>query len=234
MTETGTINFTYAKGIGFIGEITERSFGFDEGEEIEFPKSFKPRGLALRTLKIEKNWDGLFGWIRRRQKIYFITVATDLSGNPPTVMPPKELPVDPIHKVKFGEEISFTLGEGAPIFYPRSIVGGLAVFIMVCEADRGLKHVGETLKKIHEDLTAKQGAILNKLMALVTNPSATIADEVLAAASAILAPIATVLAASKDDTVGIAQGVFKANTDWANQLSQSFPGGSGSLALKEL
>ncbi|MGU3643423.1 hypothetical protein ACLBXX_00525 [Microbacterium sp. C23T] len=231
MTVENSFGFGSAQRIGFTGEVSERSLGF-EGEEIEFPKSYYPRGLSLKSLTVSGNWDGIWGWLRKRHQIYFITAAVDLSGKPPTVMPPAELPQQLIHNVAPGSTISFTLGEGAPLFYPRTIIGGLAVFILVSEADRGIQHVGATMRKVHEDLTANQGAVMSKLTALITNPGKTLADEALGAASAILAPIATVLAETKDDSVGVVQGIFKANSDWGGQLEQAWSGGN--VVLGEL
>lgn len=224
-------SFQEAQRIGYLGEVSERSLGFD-GEEIEFPRSYEPRGLALKSLTVKGNWDGIWGWLTNRQQIYFITAAVDLSGKPPTVMPPVELQKNLIHQVHRNETISFTLGEGAPIFFPRTVVGGLAVFIMIAESDGDLRHVGETMKKVHEDLTKNEGSVMSKLLKLIKNPGKTLADEVLIAASAILAPVGTVLSETRDDNVGVVQGLFKANSDWSGQLEQAWS--SGSVVLSEL
>jgi hypothetical protein len=229
MQGTAIPGFQDARRIGYSGEVSERSKGFG-GDEIEFPKSYQPRGLALRSLTVTGNWDGLWGWLKGREQIYFITVAVDLSGTPPTVMPPKELQKNLIHEVHPGETISFTLGEGAPIFFPRTVVGGLAVFILIAESDGDLRHVGETMKKVHDDLTKNEGSVMDKLLKLIRNPAKTLADEVLIAASAAMAPIATVLSETSDENVGVVQGLFKANSDWSDQLEQTWSGGSVVLA----
>lgn len=232
MKGTAVPGFQYAQRIGDSGEVSETSSGF-EGEKIEFPKSYKPRGLALKSLTVNDNWDGLWGWLRDRQQIYFMSVAVDLSGQPPTVMPPKEIaPEKLVHEMYATETITFTMGEGAPIVFPKTIVGGLAVFIIIAEADRELAHVGETIRQVHEDLTANEGSIMSALKELITNPGKTLADEVLSAATAVLAPIGTVLSRTSDDHVGVVQGIFKANSNWTNQLEQSWSGGS--VVLTEL
>lgn len=217
--------------VGYKGEVSERSAGFD-GEEVEFPRSHQPRGLALSSLTVTKNWDGLWGWFTGRQKIYFITAAVDLSGQPPVVMPPTEVTQKLIHDVKIGGTISFTLGEGAPLFFPRTVVGGLAVFILVSEADGGVQNVGKVMKKVHEELTKDEGAVMSELLGLIANPGKTMADQVLGAASAVLAPIASVLSGKEDNNAGVVQGIFKANSNWSSQLEQTWDGGR--VVLKEL
>jgi hypothetical protein len=76
-----------------------------------------------------------------------MSVAFDLSEHAPVVLPPKDVPERALYRVRHGEAVEFTLGDGAPIFLPRALRGGLVVYITVCEADRGARHVGEVMAK---------------------------------------------------------------------------------------
>src|SRR6185503_6665833 len=100
--------------------------------------------------------------------------------------------------------------EGAPVFLPRVIAGGLVVYITVCEADRGVRHVGEVMARVHEDLS-KNKSLTNVIMGLVSNPTKTVADEVLSAATAALQPIATILKSNGDDYEALFTGIYSAN-----------------------
>ncbi len=80
------------------------------------PSSKTARGLAMRSLHVTRDWDGLWKLLGRRQQIYFLPVAFDLSGRGPVVLPPATVPADAVYPVRRGEAIKFTLGDGAPSF----------------------------------------------------------------------------------------------------------------------
>jgi len=198
---------------------------------LTYPRSAKPRGLALRSLRVTENWDGVWGWLRdNRQQIYFTTVAVDLSGQPPTIHPPEEVPADAVHDVEVGDEIEFTFGRGAPLFGPRTVVGGLAVFVMVCESDGGVREIGTTLAQVHEDLSSDDGSFMTTIMKFVTDPAGTLADEVLDGLTAALQPVATILKSGKDDYIGTLKGIYPADSSWDGQLVQEWNGNRVELA----
>lgn len=216
--------FSDAVKFGDSGEITQSYPGFAE-DEIEYPRSTRPRGLSLRSLTISERSNRFWSWLQKRQQIYFLTVATDLSGQPPQITPPAEVSSKAIYEIRRGEELSFTLGDGLPVFTPRTLVGGLVVYVIISEADRGIQHVGEVIKKVHEDLNANDGDFVKKIKALVTNPTKTLADEALGVVSAALQPLGTVLAMNKDEHLGAVSGVLRADSAWDGKLTQRWPGG---------
>jgi hypothetical protein len=182
------------------------------------PVSKSPRGLALTSVRVTRNWDGLWGLIGRRQDIYFLSVAFDISDNEPVVLPPASVPAGAVHRVRRGEAIEFTLGDGSPIFPPRVINGGLVIYITVCEADKGARHVGEVLAQVHQDLS-KSDSLTNVLMGFITNPSTVVIDEVLKAATAALQPIATIMKSSRDEYIGLFSGIYPARGPWRGRLT---------------
>jgi hypothetical protein len=203
----------------------------EEGAAPFVEKSDGPRGLALRSLTVTRGWEGLWGLLNRRKKIYFLTVALDLSGAAPVVMPPKEVPDGAVLEVEQGETIHFTLGDGAPIFAPRVISGGLIVYILIAEADRGIRHVGQVLEQIHSDLS-KDKTISEVIKKLVADPGKAAADIALSAITAALQPIATILKANQDDYVALFQGCFEARGPWDENLRGALNGVT--IELKEL
>ena len=80
------------------------------------PSSGIPRGLALRSLVVVSGWDRLWNLLGRGQSIYFLSIGFDLSDHKPVVLPPKEVPESAVFKVRHGERIMFSLGEGHPCF----------------------------------------------------------------------------------------------------------------------
>lgn len=193
--------------------------------------SKQPRGLALSSLTVSRNWDGLWGMLRRRQRVYFLSVAFDLSGGAPLIFPPAEVPPDAMHEVRPGETISFTLGMGAPVFPPRPITGGLIVYLVVCEADKTSKHVGDVLAQVHDDLN-KSGSLADVVAQFSASPAATVATEILKAATAAIQPIATILKNGRDEFAGVFSGIFPARGSWRNRLTATSNGTT--IVLTEL
>jgi hypothetical protein len=181
------------------------------------PSSKRPRGLALSSLTVSRNWDGLWGMLRRRQRVYFLSVAFDLSGGDPVILPPADVPANAVHEVQRGETISFTLGMGAPVFPPRAISGGLIVYLVVCEADKTSKHIGEVLAQVHDDLN-HCGSLADVISQFSASPAATVTTEVLKAATAAIQPVATILKNGRDEFAGVFNGIFPARGSWRDRL----------------
>jgi hypothetical protein len=191
--------------------------------------SGKARGLALRTLAVTSAWDGLWNLLGRGQKIYFLSIAFDLSEHKPIVMPPKNVPEGAVFRVKHGEKIVFSLGEGAPVFPPRVIAGGLIVYITVCTAKGGARHVGKVMAEVHQQL-AKDDSLKQAIVGFVANPGGSIVEDVLGVATAALQPIATILKNNKDDYEALFTGIYPAKGPWINRLTASQNGATIELA----
>ncbi len=213
------IDFGSALSVGDPAELTTRNFGF-AADDSDTEVSAKPRGLAMKSLTVDRNWDGLWGMLGRRQQIYFLAVSFDLSENDVVVLPPKELSSDSVYEAKKGETITFSLGGGAPIFPPRKIHGGLLTYITVCEADKGLRHIGEVVGKVHAAVDNDDGfaAAIKKV---VTNPGKAGSDAILNAALAVLKPVGVVLENSSDDHLGLFSGIFPATRSWEDRLTET-------------
>lgn len=83
---------------------------------VKIRASNKKRGLAIKSLQVTSAWDKLWKLIGKRHQIYFLTIAFDLSGEDFIILPPTEIPAS-VYKVKAGETLSFTLGDGVPLFF---------------------------------------------------------------------------------------------------------------------
>jgi hypothetical protein len=199
------------------------------GGEVSIPTSDKPRGLAMRSLVVTSGWDRLWNLLGRSQNIYFLSVAFDLSTSKPVVLPPKEIPEGAAFRVQHGEKISFSLGEGAPLFPARTIKGGIVVYVTVCQADAGMRQIGKVIGEVHEAL-AKEKSLTEAITRLIANPAETVVDEVLKAGMAALSPIATILKNNKDDYEALFTGMFPARGPWDNKLSASQNGVTMELA----
>lgn len=191
---------------------------------IEWPVSAGPRGLALRKLTIERGWDKVLWMFETDNEIFYTSLAFDMSGEQPFLLPPKTFTAEEaVFKMRKGDTIEFTLGEGEPIFPPRVVRGGISVFIMVWEADAASRKLGETISQMHADLTA-DGSVMAKLKSLITNPGSTIADEILSVRTSALKPLATLLKQNGNDFVAPFRGFYKSQGSWEKKLAASANG----------
>jgi hypothetical protein len=216
-----------AVSVGFPDELYERQRR--DGTPALVPSSTEPRGLALRSLAVTKVSEGLWGLLKRSTDVYVLSVSFDLSGAEPVVLPPKAVSGDLVYRVQKGEVLRFTLGDGMPIFPARPLTGGLVTYIQVCEADQGVRHIGEVMAEVHADLSG-DGSLAGKLQKLIANPGATMVDEILGAAVAAIQPIATILKRNGDDSVGAFSGIYAARGPWADKLTATQNGTTITLA----
>jgi len=217
--------------VGNPEELVERKPGAVQ-EVIEWPKSPEPRGLTLKKLTISRGWDKVLWMFDAENEIFYTSVAFDMSGNDPFLLPPK--PFDPeasLFKMTKGETIEFKLGEGEPVFPERVLHGGISLFIMVWESDDKTRRLGETLNKMHEDLTA-EGSVMERIKSLILNPGKKITDEILSIGTAALQPLATLLKQNGNEFLAPFRGYYKAQGSWASKLSASHNGVS--IELGEL
>lgn len=190
----------------------------------------RTRGLTLKKLSITRGWDKVLWMFERENEIFYTSVAFDMSGNAPVLLPPKSFdPEASIFKMNKGETIEFTLGEGEPVFPERVLQGGISLFIMVWESDATARELGETLNKMHENLTA-EGSVMEKLKNLIRNPGGT--DEILSIGTAALQPLATLLKQNGNEFLAPFRGYYKSQETWERKLSASRNGVS--IELGEL
>lgn len=222
------LDFGNAIKVGQAADVFERQRSASDAQ-VRVPSSGLPRGLSLRSLVVSGAWDRLWNLLQRRQEIYFLSVAFDLSEHDPVVLPPAQVPQAAVFRVRHGEKVTFSLGDGAPLFPPRVIVGGLVLYITICEADRGVRHVGEVMAKIHDDL-ARDDSLTKVIRGFIANPGKTVADEILSVATAALQPIATILKSNGDDYEALFAGVYSAKGPWDGRLTASQNGATIELA----
>lgn len=200
-------------------------------ESALIPSSGIARGLSLKSLHVTSSWDRLWNLLGKRRQIYFLSVALDLSNERPVILPPKDVPESAVYSVQPSEFISFTLGEGSPIFPARVIHGGLMIYITICEADRGIRHVGEVMAQVHQDLE-KDDSLAKVVKDFIKSPAQTAVNDFLGAATAALQPIATVLKNNRDEYLGLFSGIYSAKGPWDDKLTAVSNGTT--IELREL
>jgi hypothetical protein len=211
------LDFAAAINVGVPSDVIEIQRKATEATVL-IPSSGISRGLALKSLHVTSSWDRLWSLLGKRRQIYFLSVAFDISDQKPVILPPKDVPEGAVYNVRPGEVISFTLGEGVPIFPARVVNGGLIIYITVCEADRGIRHVGEVMAQVHQDLE-KDDSLAQVVKDFIKSPGQAAVKDLVGAATAALQPIATILKKNRDEYVSLFSGIYSAKGPWDDKLT---------------
>lgn len=184
-------------------------------DTFELVESKEARGISLKSIKLNKNFESFLGNIfDKKNEIYFLAWAYDLSGQPISFYPGEGFENgDVIIPIRAGDIREF-LGEGINLFAKRRIKGGIALRIQIWESDEKNRTLGETLKQTS---SAIQESKLNNLLSAVSMvtgaPGVTIAL-VKDAALELAKVIGIILAANGDDYVDLFEGYYVADNTW--------------------
>lgn len=225
------IQLSSLKGITTVGDMMEVS-GDIPKEIFHFAKSDQPRGLALKSIELTKNFDTfLRGIINPANEIYFIAWAWDLSGEavyqyPGTGFDPQEM----IFKIKAGNVREF-IGQGINLFPKREVTAGMAIRIQLWESDEKSRKFGEVLQSVTDSIQKSNLNNLLSLIALTGAPGATI-TLIKDAALELSNIVGTILKANSNDYVDFFEGYYAADQDW-NTGEDIYSGNASVLALNK-
>ncbi|MFH0801164.1 MAG: hypothetical protein V2A78_02075 [bacterium] len=184
---------------------------------INFHTSNAPRGLALKSIKLTKGFEGfLQSLFNRTNEVFFLSWAWDLSGNPPVKYP--GLGAEPqscIIPLQVGQVRQF-LGSGILLSPARTITAGLAVRIMLWESDQGERDFGKTMTEVANTLKTSELTNLLALIAMgVVDVPVSIITTVAAAAGELAKAVGSILQANGDDYVDFYEGYYPSTDPWA-------------------
>ena len=220
-------------------------FAFDAGDPREFfatrgagesvaadgvIASARPRGLVLKRFTLNRGYDGVLkNLFHAYDQIFFVITSLDLSGKPPFTFPTDSASAESAFiELKPKRTFEFSLGEGLPVFPPRTIAGGLVVTILVAESDSGLRHTGEVVSEISK--AVQSDVSITKFLATLANPAMLTVDIVAAGAAKIAAVAGGVMERNGNDHVGLFRGYFHPTRSWEGKLVQDQRGARVELA----
>lgn len=224
----GNLSWTKLNRISEIREVTRAV----EPTAFEFATSSEERGLGIKSLLLEKDFDGILGGLfDRNNEIYFVAWAWDLSGEPVYQYPGKDVSVeDVIIPMKSGILREF-IGEGINLFPKRLVKGGVGVRIQIWESDKKTRDFGEVLSQVADSIKKSEMNNLLSLIALTGAPAATIST--IAKASLELASIiGTILKANSNDYVDFFEGYYSAGKQWSAGLD-NYNGHASVISLEK-
>lgn len=195
---------------------------------LQFDISTENRGLALKSLKLTKGFEGFLGDLFNvKNDIYFLAWAWDMSGNP-IVEYPGAIKQPCIIPLQDGQVREF-IGSGINLFPASKVTGGLAIRIMIWESDQSTRNFGKAISEIANALKVSK---LNNVLSLISKVDVNTATASLIKDAAIeLANIVgIILQANSEDYVDFYEGYYPVSNIWTpgNELHQ---GSSSEITL---
>ena len=199
-----------------------------------FDVSGEPRGLALKSLKLTKGFEGFLGNLfNATNEVYFLAWSWDLSGAPVVEYPGVGAKASNcIIPLKVGQVREF-IGAGVLLFPARQVAAGLATRIMLWESDQGSRDFGEAMSKVANTIKASE---LNNLLSLVSLAAgATVASVTLIkdAAIELAAAVGKILQMNTDDYVDFYEGYYPTTGVWTSGDEQ-YQGYASEISLTRL
>lgn len=244
LIEVGTINnFSVAvknkkpelsmlESISTLSELKEVSGKVGEGA-FELITAAEPRGVAIKSLKLQKGFEGfLSGIFDKTNEIYFIAWAWDLSGEPINHYPGADVkPEDVLITMKSGKLREF-IGDGINLFPKRKVKGGIAIRIQIWESDDDVRKFG---KAMSDTAAVIEKSELNKVLSLVslaTGVSGATITLVKEAALELTKAIGSILQKNSNDYVDFFEGYYASDQIWETG-KDIYNGNASELTLKK-
>jgi len=200
-----------------------------QSHTLEISKSSNERGLALKSITLKKDFDGLIEKLFKdinnlwQNEIYLVAWVWDLSGKPPVLYPSPDLTGNfdlqkCIFSVNVSEERTFG-GVGINLLGKREIVGGINVRIQILECDRNTSDLGKTMTEVANTV---QNSGLSNLLKLISSGAGLVTGGVTIATANLIAQgsadlasaVGRILQAKSDDYVDLFEGYYPVSYDW--------------------
>jgi hypothetical protein len=203
-------------------------------EPIVFNVSADPRGLALKSLKLTKGFEGfLQNIINPTNEVYFLAWCWDFNGFPAVFYPGAEAMKEScIIPLRVGDIREF-IHSGIVLFPARIVTAGLAVRIMLWECDAGRRNFGRAMIDVADTIrTSKLNNLISMISSGINVTAATIA--LIKDASIELAGVVgKILQANSDDYVDFYEGYYPAAEAWTTG-EETYKGNASEITLTRL
>jgi hypothetical protein len=220
------------KNIATFKELKEISIE-SEPNSFELITSEEKRGLALKGIKLTKDFEGfLKNVFNPTNEIYFIAWAWDMSGEKVNQYPGENVNAETVLiPLKAGKLREF-IGEGINLFPKRKVTGGIAIRIQLWESDDEVRSFGKTLSATTKAIEKSE---LNQLLSLIatgTVVSGATINLVKNAAIELSKVIGTILQANGDDYVDFFEGYYASDQTWSAN-DETYNGNASLITLRK-
>jgi hypothetical protein len=204
------------------------------GQAFRAARSSEPRGLTMRALQLERDFQPFLSRVfRRTSDVYFVAWAWDLSGDPPALYPASGAgPEQCLIPLRGGERREF-MGEGALLFPERVVTSGIALRLQLWESRSRSRHVGEAMGEIADAVRDSKLSSLLAAMSAVTGVTTAALGVVEAAATELVGVIGEILERRRDHYVDYYEGYFPASSPW-RPAQETYTGTGSRIVLGRL
>jgi hypothetical protein len=209
-------------------------------DDYGFAVSREPRGIALGTLKLEKQAQQFFKRLfRHTSKVYFLAWGWDLSGAPVFVYPGIMAgPGDVLIPMRVGDVREF-LGVGIPLFPTRRVTSGIQVRIQIWDSRKGVRDFGAAMSEVARAIDESELSSILRVVAPIAGVAAglgsavSIINEAEKAALALVKVISPILVHHGDQVLDLFEGNYPASDPWRKGL-ESHSGHGTTIQLSRL
>lgn len=204
-----------------------------EPDSFDLITSKDPRGIGLKSIKLEKSFDGfLEKFLHPTNEIYFVAWAWDMSGKPVNLYPGKNVDAkDVMIPIKVGKVREF-IGEGIDLFQKRKVKGGIALRIQLWESDEKGRNFGKAMSDMSDAVKKSELNNLLNLFSLGTGVSGATVSLIKDASLELAKVIGTILQTNGDDYVDFFEGYYAADKKWTKG-NETYNANSSVLGLSK-
>lgn len=199
-----------------------------QAEPLNLLHSAEPRGIALKSLKLTKGFEGfLQKMLNPTNEIYFLSWAWDMSGKPIQVYPePGQALIIPMEE----GEIRQFLGEGVPLFNQREITAGISLRINIWESDGKARNTGKVIEDVIQQIRASKLNNLLTLVGAIASVQVATLTMIKEASLELAGLIGMILKSNSDDYVDFYEGYFPASSTWIKK-AETYKGHASEITL---
>ncbi len=181
--------------------------------------SSERHGLTLKEIELTKDFEVYFPKVfgGTQHEVFFLAWSYDLSSNPVFTYPGEKASASScLLKMRVGKLKTF-MGDGALLFPPRRVTGGLTTRITLWESDAEERAFASTMQEISKKI---QDSELNKLLSAALTLSGgqgKVLNQAKDASLELANIIGEVLKQNGDDYVDFYEGFFSASKTWKGE-----------------
>ncbi len=226
-------SFPELKGIKSLAEAYEVRREIVEKDPFDLSMSSDSRGLGIRSIILTEGFEGFLQNIfNKKNEIYFVSWAWDLSGKPIFAYPGESVDVDDIRIILKAGNIREFIGEEINIFPKRKVKGGMAVRIQIWENDKDIRDAGDTILNVTN--TIENSSLNNVLSGIEKFGLHTSTISLIKEAALELSKlVGAILKTNNNDFVDFYEGYYPADSEWFKE-DNPYTGNSSKIVLRKL
>jgi hypothetical protein len=203
-------------------------------ETFEYASSAERRGLALQSLLLSKDAQGLFARLfDATADVYFLAWAWDFSGQPVVSYPNAGAAAGKVLIPMLGGSTREFVGAGVALFPARVVKAGIGMRMQIWQSNQDKRDFGATMTKVAEAIMKSNLNDVLSIAALATGVTGATIAMAEKAALELASVVGKILQESSDKYLDFYEGYFPACDPWTPE-SETFEGPLSAITLRRL